>query len=68
MSGCVLRKARALRCCVRLKRIHSPCIEPVGFAKPKFPTVDKSRTFESLESRSVQLLCPAQAYPVPLSK
>ncbi|XP_043680693.1 Down syndrome cell adhesion molecule-like protein Dscam2 isoform X45 [Vespula pensylvanica] len=42
--------------------------EPVGFAKPKFPTIDKSRTFESLEARSVQLLCPAQAYPVPVSK
>ncbi|KAI4496432.1 hypothetical protein M0804_000242 [Polistes exclamans] len=68
MSDCELRKTQVLRCSARLKHIQLPHIEPVGFAKPKFPTIDKSRTFESLEARSVQLLCPAQAYPVPVSK
>nr|XP_015838889.1 PREDICTED: Down syndrome cell adhesion molecule isoform X17 [Tribolium castaneum] len=39
--------------------------EPVGSVKPKFPTMDKSHAFESLEGNSVTLMCPAQAYPVP---
>jgi hypothetical protein len=39
--------------------------EPVGSVKPKFPTMDKSHAFESLQGNSVTLLCPAQAYPVP---
>ncbi|KAB0795379.1 hypothetical protein PPYR_12218 [Photinus pyralis] len=39
--------------------------EPVGSVKPKFPTADKSHTFESIVSESLTLLCPAQAYPVP---
>ncbi|XP_076390034.1 Down syndrome cell adhesion molecule 1 isoform X11 [Megachile rotundata] len=42
--------------------------EPVGFAKPKFSMIDKSRTFEVLESEAVTLQCPAQAYPVPVFK
>ncbi|XP_076476975.1 Down syndrome cell adhesion molecule 1 isoform X22 [Bombus vancouverensis nearcticus] len=42
--------------------------EPVGFAKPKFSMIDKSRTFEILEAQSVTLQCPAQAYPVPVLK
>ncbi|XP_046141181.1 Down syndrome cell adhesion molecule-like protein Dscam2 isoform X26 [Osmia bicornis bicornis] len=42
--------------------------EPVGFAKPKFSTIDKSRTFEVPESQGVTLQCPAQAYPVPVFK
>ncbi|XP_043581153.1 Down syndrome cell adhesion molecule-like protein Dscam2 isoform X44 [Bombus pyrosoma] len=42
--------------------------EPVGFAKPKFSMIDKSRTFEVLEAQSVTLQCPAQAYPVPVLK
>jgi hypothetical protein len=40
-------------------------VEPVGSVKPKFPTMDKSHAFESLQGNSVTLLCPAQAYPVP---
>ncbi|XP_076672533.1 Down syndrome cell adhesion molecule 1 isoform X36 [Andrena cerasifolii] len=42
--------------------------EPVGFAKPKFSTIDKSRTFEVPEAQGVPLQCPAQAYPVPVFK
>ncbi|XP_026295729.1 Down syndrome cell adhesion molecule isoform X49 [Apis mellifera] len=42
--------------------------EPVGFAKPKFSTIDKSRTFEARQGRGVTLQCPAQAYPVPIFK
>ncbi|KAL6435019.1 hypothetical protein ACFW04_005260 [Cataglyphis niger] len=42
--------------------------EPVGFAKPKFSTIDKSRTFEIAEIRGLTLQCPAQAYPVPVFK
>ncbi|XP_071567236.1 Down syndrome cell adhesion molecule 1 isoform X26 [Temnothorax nylanderi] len=42
--------------------------EPVGFAKPKFSTVDKSRTFEIAEVQGLTLQCPAQAYPVPVFK
>ncbi|XP_036142513.1 Down syndrome cell adhesion molecule-like protein Dscam2 isoform X20 [Monomorium pharaonis] len=42
--------------------------EPVGFAKPKFSTVDKSRTFEIAEVQGLTLQCPAQAYPVPIFK
>nr|XP_033326675.1 Down syndrome cell adhesion molecule-like protein Dscam2 isoform X43 [Megalopta genalis] len=42
--------------------------EPVGSAKPKFSTMDKSRTFEVPEALGVPILCPAQAYPVPVFK
>ncbi|XP_061930189.1 cell adhesion molecule Dscam2 isoform X39 [Apis cerana] len=42
--------------------------EPVGFAKPKFSTIDKSRTFEARQGQGVTLQCPAQAYPVPIFK
>ncbi|XP_032672557.1 Down syndrome cell adhesion molecule-like protein Dscam2 isoform X10 [Odontomachus brunneus] len=42
--------------------------EPVGFAKPKFSTIDKSRTFEIAEAQGLTLQCPAQAYPVPVFK
>ncbi|XP_053593565.1 cell adhesion molecule Dscam2 isoform X31 [Microplitis demolitor] len=42
--------------------------EPVGLARPKFSTIDKSRTFETYEGRGVTLQCPAQGYPVPLFK
>lgn len=40
-------------------------IEPVASVKPKFPSLDKSRTFESKQFLSVTLLCQAQAFPVP---
>ncbi|KAG7213700.1 hypothetical protein KM043_002939 [Ampulex compressa] len=49
-----------------LKDFQSPSIEPVGFAKPKFSTIDKSRTFEVPKAQGVPLQCPAQAYPVPV--
>nr|XP_012216028.1 PREDICTED: Down syndrome cell adhesion molecule-like protein Dscam2 isoform X14 [Linepithema humile] len=42
--------------------------EPVGLAKPKFSTIDKSRTFEIAEAQGLTLQCPAQAYPVPFFK
>ncbi|XP_026825581.1 Down syndrome cell adhesion molecule-like protein Dscam2 isoform X25 [Ooceraea biroi] len=42
--------------------------EPVGLAKPKFSTIDKSRTFEIAEDQGLTLQCPAQAYPVPVFK
>nr|XP_026486081.1 Down syndrome cell adhesion molecule-like protein Dscam2 isoform X25 [Vanessa tameamea] len=42
--------------------------EPVGRVPPKFPTMDNVRGFGSLINSSVTLLCPAQAFPVPLSR
>ncbi|XP_024939108.1 Down syndrome cell adhesion molecule-like protein Dscam2 isoform X46 [Cephus cinctus] len=42
--------------------------EPVGFVKPKFPTSDKSRTFDIAMGKAVPLICPAQAHPVPVIK
>ncbi|XP_046962693.1 Down syndrome cell adhesion molecule-like protein Dscam2 isoform X8 [Vanessa cardui] len=42
--------------------------EPVGRVPPKFPTMDSVRGFGSLINSSVTLLCPAQAFPVPLSR
>ena len=39
--------------------------EPMGSARPKFPTVDNSRGFVSSLSQPLTLLCPAQGFPVP---
>ncbi|KAG8223600.1 hypothetical protein J437_LFUL004123, partial [Ladona fulva] len=39
--------------------------EPVGSSVPKFPTLDKSRTYETPTNHSYNLFCPAQGYPVP---
>ncbi|XP_065340867.1 cell adhesion molecule Dscam1 isoform X23 [Cloeon dipterum] len=39
--------------------------EPVGSVLPKFPTMDKSRTFDTKLDHSLTILCPAQAFPVP---
>ncbi|XP_033350776.1 Down syndrome cell adhesion molecule-like protein Dscam2 isoform X48 [Bombus vosnesenskii] len=38
--------------------------EPVGSVRPKFPTIDDSRSFRTTIDGSVTLLCPAQGYPV----
>lgn len=43
-------------------------LEPVGSVLPKFPTGDKSRSFSSYENNTITLLCPAQAFPVPISR
>ncbi|XP_053612861.1 cell adhesion molecule Dscam1 isoform X45 [Plodia interpunctella] len=40
--------------------------EPVGRVSPKFPTMDNVRGFSAYVNASVTLLCPAQAFPVPL--
>ncbi|KAK5645477.1 hypothetical protein RI129_006777 [Pyrocoelia pectoralis] len=42
--------------------------EPIGSVKPTFNSVDKINSFESGILKSVTLLCPAQAYPVPLQR
>ncbi|XP_015172301.1 PREDICTED: Down syndrome cell adhesion molecule-like protein Dscam2 isoform X21 [Polistes dominula] len=42
--------------------------EPVGSVRPKFPTIDDSRSFRTTMDGSVTLLCPAQGFPVPLYK
>ncbi|XP_051153617.1 cell adhesion molecule Dscam2 isoform X42 [Leptopilina boulardi] len=39
--------------------------EPVGSARPKFPSVVDSQTFRVMLSEPVTLLCPAQGFPVP---
>ncbi|XP_063893537.1 cell adhesion molecule Dscam1 isoform X7 [Helicoverpa armigera] len=40
--------------------------EPVGRVPPKFPTMDSVRGFSTIINASVTLLCPAQAFPLPL--
>ncbi|XP_059046508.1 cell adhesion molecule Dscam2 isoform X26 [Achroia grisella] len=40
--------------------------EPVGRVSPKFPSMDSSRSFSGLLNTSLTILCPAQAFPVPL--
>ncbi|XP_025268077.1 Down syndrome cell adhesion molecule-like protein Dscam2 isoform X17 [Camponotus floridanus] len=42
--------------------------EPVGSAKPKFPTIDDIRGFRMIKDGSATLLCPAQGFPVPFHK
>ncbi|XP_044596090.1 Down syndrome cell adhesion molecule-like protein Dscam2 isoform X45 [Cotesia glomerata] len=42
--------------------------EPIGSARPKFPTIDDSRSFRTTMDGSVTLLCPAQGFPVPIHK
>ncbi|XP_044018820.1 Down syndrome cell adhesion molecule-like protein Dscam2 isoform X24 [Aphidius gifuensis] len=42
--------------------------EPIGSARPKFPTIDDSRSFRTTLEGSVTLLCAAQAYPIPVKK
>ncbi|XP_046417324.1 Down syndrome cell adhesion molecule-like protein Dscam2 isoform X6 [Neodiprion virginianus] len=42
--------------------------EPVGSVRPKFPTVDDSRSFRTMNGGSVTLMCPAQGFPVPMYK
>ncbi|XP_063932439.1 cell adhesion molecule Dscam1 isoform X16 [Zophobas morio] len=40
--------------------------EPVGSVLPKFPATDNLRGFVSKSNSALTLLCPAQAFPVPL--
>nr|XP_053612821.1 cell adhesion molecule Dscam2 isoform X9 [Plodia interpunctella] len=40
--------------------------EPVGRVSPKFPSMDSSRSFSAILNDSLTILCPAQAFPVPL--
>ncbi|XP_031351172.1 Down syndrome cell adhesion molecule-like protein Dscam2 isoform X16 [Photinus pyralis] len=40
--------------------------EPIGSVLPKFPAIDNLRGFTSKDNATLTLLCPAQAYPVPL--
>ncbi|XP_047530762.1 Down syndrome cell adhesion molecule-like protein Dscam2 isoform X32 [Vanessa atalanta] len=40
--------------------------EPVGRVSPKFPSMDSSRSFSAMLNTSLTILCPAQAFPVPL--
>ncbi|KRF79693.1 dscam, isoform C [Drosophila virilis] len=42
--------------------------EPVGRVSPKFPTTLTSSSFTSAANNSLTLLCPAQAFPAPLSR
>ncbi|KAK4008599.1 hypothetical protein OUZ56_013733 [Daphnia magna] len=40
--------------------------EPTGSSAPRFPTESSSSTLKKSSSISINLLCPAQAYPAPL--
>ncbi|KAJ8967480.1 hypothetical protein NQ314_002794 [Rhamnusium bicolor] len=40
--------------------------EPIASVLPKFPTIDNSRSFKGMIEKSITLLCPAQAFPVPI--
>ncbi|XP_023247278.1 Down syndrome cell adhesion molecule-like protein Dscam2 [Copidosoma floridanum] len=40
--------------------------EPVGSARPKFPTMADSQTFKAMLNGAMTLLCPAQGFPVPM--
>ncbi|XP_052739466.1 cell adhesion molecule Dscam2 isoform X6 [Bicyclus anynana] len=40
--------------------------EPVGRVSPKFPSMDSSRSFSATLNMSLTILCPAQAFPVPI--
>ncbi|XP_046591195.1 Down syndrome cell adhesion molecule-like protein Dscam2 isoform X12 [Neodiprion lecontei] len=42
--------------------------EPTSSAKPKFPTINKVEWAEVMLKNSAALLCPAQGYPVPISR
>lgn len=41
-------------------------IEPVGSVSPKLTTGDKTRNIDIRRKQNITLLCPAQAYPVPV--
>lgn len=43
-----------------------PSLEPIGSVIPKFPNKDTTRGFTGKTGDSLTLLCPAQAFPVPL--
>lgn len=47
-------------------RLDGLLVEPVGASGPKFPTVDTGRSFRTREGEALTLLCPAQAFPVPM--
>ncbi|XP_043494113.1 Down syndrome cell adhesion molecule-like protein Dscam2 isoform X11 [Polistes fuscatus] len=55
-------------CCAQHRGSPFLCTEPVGSVRPKFPTIDDSRSFRTTMDGSVTLLCPAQGFPVPLYK
>ncbi|XP_052739484.1 cell adhesion molecule Dscam2 isoform X24 [Bicyclus anynana] len=40
--------------------------EPMGKVSPKFPSLEISRLFDFDSAQSICLLCPAQAYPIPM--
>ncbi|XP_022815084.1 Down syndrome cell adhesion molecule-like protein Dscam2 isoform X3 [Spodoptera litura] len=40
--------------------------EPVGRVSPKFPSVDSSRSFSAVFNTSLTMICPAQAFPIPV--
>lgn len=41
-------------------------LEPVGSVGPKFPTIENTKGFKGNSGGNLTLLCPAQAFPVPL--
>lgn len=41
-------------------------LEPTGSSAPRFPSESSSSTLKKPSSISINLLCPAQAYPAPL--
>lgn len=47
-------------------RLISTFLEPVASVMPKFSSSETTKGFTSKSNQSVTLLCPAQAYPVPL--
>lgn len=40
-------------------------LEPIGSAKPKFSTTDKTSSFDYASGTSIAFLCPAQGAPLP---
>ncbi|XP_076390042.1 Down syndrome cell adhesion molecule 1 isoform X19 [Megachile rotundata] len=42
--------------------------EPVGSVRPKFPSMDNINGLSTESKRSFPLLCPAQGFPVPVSR
>lgn len=66
-TGCLLELSFFF---VALSKFVSLCTqflaEPVGFKAPVFSTDSKSSLFERSQNTTLALLCPSQAFPVPV--
>lgn len=43
-------------------------LEPTSSAKPKLPSIRKVEFMEARAHGAVNLMCPVQGYPVPISR